>query len=455
MSFDFVQDKPWFTKTTLESGLPVLVAPMSTPSVTVVLMIGVGSKHEPAERAGISHFLEHFVFKGTEKFPTSSDVLRALDALGADHNAGTGKESTAYWVKVARESLPRALEVLGDIVFRPRLPEELLSLEKGTIIQEIAMYEDQPSAKVGRNFEEMMLGKDTRLGREIIGTRETVSAVTREDLFRYRSRWYQPERMVVGVAGGVNEKEIVPMVERHFRFQTARSTRHEARSFDHSLSAMSDELHASSFEHRASSNVPRVAAPTMRRSIEWRKTDQAHLIMGVPGLKRSDPRRYALGVLLTMLGGNSSSRLFQEVREKRGLAYAIRAGATKYVETGYVGIGVGVPTEKAAECEKLITEIATTFSFSDQELADAKTFITGQIALDWEDSHEIAGHLTEEFLFEPAVRSFDEIVGKIKAVTRDEVEALSKELLADPSRFHLAAVGMVDNDLRSRMKDKG
>lgn len=433
----------------------------AAPSVTVVLMIGVGSKHEPAERAGISHFLEHFVFKGTEKFPTSSDVLRALDALGADHNAGTGKESTAYWVKVARESLPRALEVLGDVVFKPRLPEELLPLEKGTIIQEIAMYEDQPSAKVGMNFEELMLGKDTRLGREIIGTRETVSAVTQDDLVRYRTTWYRPERMVVGVAGGTSEKEIVPMIEKYFGpfLSGVLSLASPAATRKGTPAAGLPELASPrSVPARdaldAFGDIPLTAVPTEKRKIEWRKTDQVHLIMGVPGLKRSDPRRYALGLLLTMLGGNSSSRLFQEVREKRGLAYAIRAGATKYVETGYVGVGAGVPTEKAAECEKLITEITTTFSFTDQELADAKTFITGQIALDWEDSHEIAGHLAEEFLFEPAVRSFDEIVRKIKAVTHEEVEALNTELFSDPSRFHLAAVGMVDEELKKVEKGR-
>lgn len=424
----------WFTKTTLDSGLPVLIAPTDSPSVTVVVMIGVGSKHEPAGRAGISHFLEHFVFKGTEKFPTSSDVLRALDALGADHNAATGKEMTAYWAKVARESLPRALEVLGDVVFRPRLPEELLPLEKGTIIQEIAMYEDQPSSKVGMNFEELLLGKDTRLGREIIGTRETVSAVTRDDLVRHRERWYQPERTVVGVAGGVTEEEVIPLIEEHFG------------KMWQIVNYKSEIIN----QKEKTEDTPLVMEPSFRRSIEWRKTDQVHLIMGVPGLKRNDPRRYALGVLLTMLGGNSSSRLFQEVREKRGLAYAIRAGATKYVETGYVGIGAGVPTKNAAECEKLITEITTTFQFTDQELADAKTFITGQIALDWEDSHEIAGHLAEEFLFEPEIRSFDEIVSRIKAVTRDEVEMLKTELLSDPSRFRLAAVGMVDEELNPK-----
>src|SRR3990167_6631734 len=184
--------RPWYSLKILDSGLPVLTAPTQSPSVTAIFMVKTGSKNEPPAQAGISHFLEHFVFRGTAKFKPGREVVRALDSLGADHNASTSKEATAYWVRAAAKNLPQALEFLSEIILRPSLPEKLMAREKGTVIQEMAMIEDHPMAKIGEDFEKLFFGPGHPLGRPIIGTKDSVAGLTREDLVTYRNQFYRP-----------------------------------------------------------------------------------------------------------------------------------------------------------------------------------------------------------------------------------------------------------------------
>lgn len=415
--------KTWFSSTILDSGLRMVVAPMDSPSVTVVFMVKAGSKNEVPDQAGISHFLEHFVFRGTKEYPTSRDVMRALDSVGASHNAATGKEYTCYWVKAAVSQLQRAVELIGEIVFRPKLPEKLMDKEKGTIIQEIAMYDDHPMMKVASRFEELIFGKATPLGREIIGSKKTVSSLARRQLVDYRQRWYRPETTVFGVAGGVNKTEVLRYAERHF--------------------GNFDKPNKSEKTYKTDIQSPRQLS---RRLIDSKKTDQVHLVVGLPGLKRRDQRRYALGVLSTILGGNASSQLFEEIREKRGLAYYIKASATRYEEIGHLAIRAGVPPKKATAVEQLIREHLSSFTFSRQELGDAKEYLKGQLSLEWENSQTIAGHLAEDYLFEPTIRSFAEIRTAIDRVNRSQVKALAQELFSDSQQVYVAAIGPV-NDL--------
>jgi len=439
----------WYSSHNLTSGLPVLVAPTDSPSVTAVLMVKTGSINEDPRQAGVSHFLEHFVFKATKQYQNSQEVMRALDSIGAEHNAATGKEFTYYWVRSAASHLPRAIEFLGEVVFRPTLPADLMPLEKGTIIQEMAMYEDNPMMKISELFDNLVFGKDTPLGRDIIGTKDTVNGLSRNDLVNYRSRQYRADNMVLAVAGGVKAKEVLRQAENFFG------------QFGHK----SHESHGSHVSHDQASRW------SSGRLVEFRNTDQVHLALGVKSFPRLDPSRYALALLLTIFGGNASSQLFTEIREKRGLAYYIRSGAASYLSDGMIVIRAGVPTAKAAEVEKLVIDMAMKFKFSKQEFADAKEYIKGQTALDWEESQHIAGHLAEEYLFEQKTRnkkqetknkkqktrnneqriiikSFSYLVEQIEAVQPEEVEKLSRDLFDKPEKFFMAAIGPVDKELK-------
>lgn len=425
--------RSWYSKTLLDTGLPVLVAPTDSPSVTAVFMVKTGSKNEELPQAGISHFLEHFVFKGTKKYPTSRDVMRALDSVGASHNASTGKEFTMYWVKASKAHLARAIEILGEIVFRPRLPEALLAKEKGTILQEIAMYEDHPMIKVEERFENLLYGKDSRLGRDIIGTPESVSGLTREQLVAYRQRWYRPGNVVFAVAGGARGRDVVRLAEANFgEFAKVGKV------------GKVDKL-------------PPVVPPARRTLIDFRKTDQAHLVFGVPALPRLDPRRYALSILLTILGGNASSQLFEQVREQRGLAYYVRADAARYDEAGYASIRAGVPPEKAREVLDLVKQIVFQFKTNKTEFSEAREYLKGQLALGWENTSHIADHLAEEFLAEPfdvaqdgpGVRSMEEITEKLDAIKLSDVLVLAEELFRDPDDLYVAAMGPLDEKLQA------
>lgn len=416
----------WYSHFTLDSGLNVLVVPLAVPSVTVAYAVKTGSKNEAPAEAGVSHFLEHFVFKGTKKYPSSKQVMRAMDSIGAEHNAGTGKESTTYWVKTAASNLSKAVEMIGELVCRPLLPANLLDQEKGTILQEMAMIEDHPMSKIGERFETLIFGAGTPLGRDIIGTQETISGMRLENLVDYRNRRYRADNSVLVVAGGVKAEEILRLAESAFGGLRQSHKTHKT--------------HKTHETHEAHS----------RRSVEFRRTDQVHLEMGKKAFGRRDPRRYALGLLMTVLGGNASSRLFQTVREKLGLAYYVHSDSTRYEEDGYAAIGVGVAPEKAAEAEAEILKIVRGLKISAVELSEAKGYALGHLALAWEESHFIAGHLADDFLFEKSIRSRQEIEKNMKKVTRNDANSLSEWLFGGDQPLSLAGIGPVDEQLKAQ-----
>lgn len=412
--------KSWYSSSALDSGLNVLITPTDSPSLTAVFMVKTGSKNEDPKQVGISHFLEHFVFKGTKKYPSTRNVMRALDGVGAEHNAATSKEYTFYWVKASTAHLERAIEIIGEIVFRPQLPRKLLAKEKGTILQEIAMYEDLPMAKVEENFEGLIFGKNTPLGRDVIGTKETVLNLTRDQLVNYRQTRYSPSNCVFTVAGGVKENDVLRYVKKYFD----------------QLPGGGSTLKRSDLAARSDLN-----RPSARRLILQKPTDQAHLVIGLPGLKHSDPRRYQLSILTTILGGNASSQLFEEIREKRGLAYYVRASSARYEEVGTLTVQAGVPPQKASEVFKLVQDHLQNFKFTNREFQDAKEYLKGHLALSWEESDHIAGHLAEEYLFEAnrQIRSYDQIVKSLSAVTPDQIKTLAKQLFKQ--KLYLSAIG--------------
>jgi predicted Zn-dependent peptidase len=418
----------WYSSFVLDSGLNVLVAPLAVPSVTVALIVKTGSKNEDPAEAGVSHFLEHFVFKGTEKFPSSKEVMRAMDSIGAEHNASTSKEATTYWVKTASGNLDKAVEMIGELVCRPLLPGNLLDQEKGTILQEMAMIEDHPMSKIGDTFETLIFGEGTPLGRDIIGTKETISKMKLQQLADYRARRYGVGNCVLVVAGGVKAGEVAGLAELTFG------------GFHH-------ETHVTNETHGSHGSQSR---HTAGRQVEFRQTDQVHLEMGKKAFKRQDPRRYVLSLLMTVLGGNASSRLFQIVREKLGLAYYVHSGSTRYEEDGYVAIGAGVAPEKAAQAEAEILKIVRGLKVNSSELSEAKGFALGHLALAWEESHYIAGHLADNFLFEKSIRTRQEIENNLKKVSLLEVNSLSEWLFGNNQPLSLAAIGPVGASLKAK-----
>ncbi len=423
--------QPWYFLKTLDSGLPVLAAPTHSPSATAVFMVKAGSQNETPAQAGISHFLEHFVFRGTAKFKTGREVVRALDSLGADHNASTGKEATAYWVRAAAKNLPQALEFLSEIILRPSLPENLMVREKGTVLQEMAMIEDHPMSKIGEDFEKLFFGPGHPLGRPIIGAKDTVSGLARQNLVDYRRRWYLPANTVLAVAGGVKPDQV-------FRLSEA--------AFGHWPKAASDKSYKG-YNHY---NHYQPAGPA--RAVDPRSLDQVHLALGVPAFPALDPRRYSLGILLTILGGNTSSQLFQQIRENRGLAYYIRAGSTRYREAGYACVRAGVPPAKARASVDLISKILTGFKMTGREFTEAKSYNQGQLALDWEESSHIAAHLAGDFLFEPKIRSLRFLSTAINRVAAVQVESLAKELFSNLDKnLYLAAIGPIGKEFKQKL----
>lgn len=449
----------WYSSSVLDSGLNILVAPLAVPSVTVAYVVKTGSKNEDPAEAGVSHFLEHFVFKGTQKYSSSKEVMRAMDSIGAEHNASTYKEATTYWVKTASGNLEKAVAMIGELVCRPLLPTNLLDQEKGTILQEMAMIEDHPMNKIGDTFETLIFGAGTPLGRDIIGTKETIKAMTRQSLSNYRLRRYAPENSVLVVAGGVKEGEVVKLAEKEFGFAIRR--RGPAAHHPGPTSSRLDAAGARPgarfasplWRAKSDDQFPRkkmLAVGEQLRRIEFRKTDQVHLEMGKKAFRRQDPRRYALSLLMAVLGGNASSRLFQIVREKLGLAYYVHSGSTRYEEEGYVAIGAGVAPEKARQAEAEILKIVRNLKVTSDELTEAKGFALGHLALAWEESHYIAGHLADNFLFEKSIRTRQEIENNLKKVSLKEVNQLSEWLFGDGEPLSLAAIGPVDTSLKAR-----
>jgi len=380
--------------------------------VALGLWVRTGSRDEVVEQAGISHFLEHLLFKGTERF-SSEEIDQIFDAMGAEVNAGTGKETTSVYARCLDRHAERALEVIADMMLSPAYRD--VDSERQVVIEEIAMYEDEPSDKVHDVLAGAVFG-DHPLGRPIIGTAEVVGSVPVPQIAEYHDARYTGANMVVAAAGNLDHERIVDLV----RASTEGLSRGDAGGAAQPLQAV---------------------AP--RASFHRKTTEQYHLCLGGPGIARGDDRRFALRVLDTILGGSSSSRLFQEVREKRGLAYAVYSYTSQYVDTGQIGIYVGTRPDRTAEALDVIaTELRRIVSepVPSDELERAKENVKGRTALSFESTLTRMNRLGSAVLTGIPVMSLDEIVAAIEAVTADDVAALAAELM-DPSRLSAAGVG--------------
>jgi predicted Zn-dependent peptidase len=399
--------------TALDSGVRVVTEAIpSVRSAALGFWIATGSTSERDDEAGLSHLLEHMLFRGTDRYG-SLEIDQIFDEMGAELNAGTGKETTSVYARVLDRHLERAFDVIADMVWRPALEE--VEAEREVVLEEIAMYEDDPQDRVFDILGEAVFGSHP-LGRAIVGRAEVVAAAGPEQLREFHAHRYTPPRVVIAAAGSVDHDEIV----RWARDADARSPRASA---------------------TRKPGPP--TAGTAQVRFQQKDTEQYHVALGGPGIARDDERRFALRVLDNVLGGTSSSRLFQEVRERRGLAYAVFSFHNLYECAGQVGLYVGTRPENLEEALRVIGDELTRFTsevLSEDELARARENVKGRVVLALESTTARMDRLGSSVLAEMPVLSVDEVIERIDAVTREAVEALAAELYA-PEQLSAAGIG--------------
>lgn len=406
-----------FENITLENGLRLILAPLPAfRSVTAIVLCGAGSRYETKETNGISHFLEHMFFKGTKKRPTASDISHALDAIGADYNAFTGKENTGYHIKAASVHLPLIVEMLSDMLWNSVFDEAEIEKERGVIIEEINLYEDTPMRRVAEVYEQVLWG-DQPLGWDIGGRKEVIRTLKKKDLLSYIGARYVPNNMVVAIAGDFKKGEAVKLINKYFGAQA----KSEVGSF---LPVIEDQK-----------------KPSLK--VTYKKTDQAHLIVGFRGFKLGHPDRYNAALLGTILGGGMSSRLFINVRERRGLAYYVRADHESYLDTGTLSAAAGVDLKRIDDALKVtLAEFVKVAGekVTEKELTKAKEYVKGRVVLAWEDSRTVALSYGTDELFEGKVRELDEYLKRIDEVKAEDIQRVAQFLVSN-SNLNLAVIG--------------
>ena len=403
--------------TTLDSGVRIVTEALpSVRSAALGFWIGTGSSGESTDEAGLSHLIEHMLFRGSSRYG-SLEIDQIFDGFGAELNAGTGKETTSVYSRVLDQHLDPAFDVMADMVWRPRFDASELEAEREIVLEEIAMYEDDPQDKVFDVLGGAVFG-DHPLGRAIIGRADVVSGTPAEGLAAFHAARYTPRNVVVAAAGAVDHDALVALVE-----------------------AAQGEAPGSG--RPALPVVPDVGPPQRRVRFVTKETEQYHLCLGTHGIARDDDRRYALRILDTILGGSSSSRLFVEVREKRGLAYSVSTFTSGYANTGQFGLYVGTRPDNVGRALKVIgDELARAIETpaTDIELARAKENVKGRIGLSLESTTARMNRLGASMMADMPLLSLDEVIDRLDAVTVDDLRALAEELL-DPSRLSAAGVG--------------
>lgn len=393
------------TKTLLSNGLRIVLEPTSgVRSVAVGVWVDVGSRDEAEGTYGASHFLEHLLFKGTERWSARA-IAESLDAVGGDFNAFTGKEQTAFYVRTLDEDVPLGMDILADITQRPAFRPEEVESERNVVVEEINMYEDSPDELVHDVFGQAILPGHP-LGRPIVGTKESIAAMTPAVIAEYFATRYRPDRTVIAAAGNIDPGGFAAEVAGHWGDLLGTAPVRDV--------------------HRPSPAVP--------RRVDERPTEQAHVVVGTRTMARDDDRRHALTVLNHVFGGGMSSRLFQEVREKRGLAYSVYSYRSLYQETGIFAVYAGTAPGRAEETlDVVLGEIRRLAAgMTPDELAAAKGHVRGSLALSQEDTLSRMSRIGRAELTLGRVPEIDDLVAEIDSVTLDDVNALAAELAESP-----------------------
>lgn len=406
---------------TLKNGMRVLLAPAKgTDTVTAVVLVRVGSRYEYQKLNGASHFIEHLMFKGTKRRPTAQDISRTLDSIGADYNAYTEKHVTGYHMRVDHASLGLALDMLSDMVFHSKIDPKELNRERQVVIEEINMYHDNPMQHVEDLIEEAMFDGNT-LGWNIAGTVETMTSMPRKEIVEFYQQYYQPSNMVVVVAGNI-DASVKSEIEK--RFGVIKDQGKTPATFAPFIPPTSS-----------------AEAPFVR--LQTKETDQIQIAVGFPSYGVDDARNPALSLLSIILGGNMSSRLFVQVRERRGLAYFVRASNHLYDDVGTFLVRAGLDKKRLPLAMKTIMEQLKSVvknGVTTQELKNAKTFVHGQLSIQLENSASRAEWLARQFLFQKTVDDSHEYLKRIDRVKAVEMKRVAAEVI-DFSRMSLAVVG--------------
>lgn len=389
----------------------MVLVPEERESVTVRVMIGTGSREETDAEAGSAHFLEHFVFKGTKKFPKMYDINEAVENVGGAFNAYTGQNEMGFWVKMAKNHLELATRIVGQVVTEPLLPKEHFDKERGTILEELHMYEDRPNSKAAEECGKLLFGK-TSMGRPIIGTVESLNAMTVEELRKYFDKWFVAENMTLGVVGGYGDEErVLEIIKKEFAPLINDSKK-------------MPEKNVFSWDEQKEPRTKLVS----------RKAEQAAVVMAFRGIDMNDERRYALELINIILGDGWTSRLMREVREERGWAYAVGSDIGMFTDAGEVMIGAGLPKNKLKEAVGLITEIAYglavpgKWQIKAEEVEMAKECFRGRFALAFDKPEEVLGSALDDITFRGKMTTPQEILEKIEKVKLEEVLSLAQEL---------------------------
>jgi len=411
----------------LANRIQILTVPMrDRESAAVAVWVKTGGRYESKRLSGVSHFLEHMLFKGTRR-RSSRQIKKEVEGVGGMLNAFTGEESTCYFAKLPAEHFVRALDVLVDMVKEAALSTRELERERPVILEEIKMYRDQPAQYVHELMSEL-LWPDQPLGRSIAGIPETVSKIRRREMMNYKKKHYQPQNILVSVSGPIAHAEVLELARRHFPSRNGRER--------------------SRFEP---------ARAAQRRPCFYfveKETEQTHLVIGFHGYSRRDPRRYALSLLNIILGANMSSRLFEEVRERRGLAYEIKSGVGHYQDTGSVTVSAGVENKKAELAIRVVLQELAKLNRKKvpaEELKRAKDYFVGQFLLGLEDTLDHLLWVGEKVLYLEGIPDRRKITRAIQAVTAEEIQKVARQIF-QTSRLNLSLIGPLKEKEQEKIK---
>jgi len=406
-----------YKKTTLPNGLRIITAPMAdTKTVTVLVLVATGSKYETKEINGISHFLEHMTFKGTNKRPSPLDIVEPLDRIGSQCNAFTGQEYTGYYAKANGRHLDLLLNIVSDITLNPRFKQEEINKERGVIIEEINMYEDNPARKIGDIWTNLLYG-DQPAGWDTAGKKEIIAKLMRNDFIKYHNDHYVAPKTVVVVSGMIEHNDVAPKIKKLFE------------SIDNAKGK--DKVPT-----KESQKKPEI-------KVFYKKTDQTHIALGVRSYNIFDKRRYAADVLATILGGGMSSRLFQLLRDKMGAAYYVRTFSDESTDTGNLATWAGIDSRRTEEIIKAILEEYKKIRrvrVSAAELAKAKEHLEGSLILGIETSDELASFYGFQEILKREILKPEEVIKKIRTVTSGDVLKAAQDIFK-LEKLNLAIIG--------------
>ncbi|MDD5068752.1 MAG: pitrilysin family protein [Candidatus Pacebacteria bacterium] len=406
-----------YSKKVLPNGLRIITVPMKdNPTATVMVLVEAGSKYETKDKAGISHFLEHICFKGTEKRPSSFHITRELDQIGATYNAFTSQEFTGYYAKARAENLPEILDIISDLYLNPVFPEKEIEKEKGVIVEEINMYEDTPQDHVQDMFVKLLYG-DQPAGWNVAGTKEVVTRLKRDDFVKYRNKHYVSSATTIVVAGHIDEEKVISEIEKLFK-NISRTQKDGKQKV-----------------------IEKQKAPAIL--LKERKGDQAHLVLGVRTFDVYDKKSRVANLLAGVLGGGMSSRLFQKLRDDLGICYYVHAGNDASTDHGYFSVSAGVDVNRVEEAiGAILAELkkAKEELVSLEELNRVKEYIIGHLYLGLESSNSLANFYGFQEVLKRSILRPEEVVAELKAITPEQIQTIAKEIFRD-ERLNLALIG--------------